>query len=312
MLLAGSGPGRHRRRVGRRLGGRATRPDRPPREPVQPARDAVAWACGPICCVRGRTGSPRSSSRDATTPASSSPRCPPGQHTRDVGGEADATMWLTPREALARYEPRRARDAPAHHHDADASWPISPPQPKSWRPRPTVTSLRCSRASSSTGEDVELLLPHEKGYDVVTDQRPPEPAVLRAGDGDARRCMLAPNPSPMTLEGTNTWMLRGSGDDGVRRLRRDRRRSAGRGAPRARSQRSGTIELILLTHGHPDHSGGSARLAELTGAPVLALDRSVRRAAASRRHRSSSAAFDARRDRHARALGRLAVVLPAR
>ena len=34
----------------------------------------------------------------------------------------------------------------------------------------------------------------------------------------------------------------------------------------------GKIELILLTHGHPDHSGGSARLAELTGAPVLALD----------------------------------------
>ena len=27
---------------------------------------------------------------------------PAGQDTRDVGGEADATMWLTPREALER------------------------------------------------------------------------------------------------------------------------------------------------------------------------------------------------------------------
>ena len=41
----------------------------------------------------------------------------------------------------------------------------------------------------------------------------------------------------------------------------------------ARVAAVGTVELILLTHGHPDHSGGSARLAELTGAPVLALDR---------------------------------------
>ena len=41
----------------------------------------------------------------------------------------------------------------------------------------------------------------------------------------------------------------------------------------ARVAAAGPIELILLTHGHPDHSGGSARLAELTGAPVLALDR---------------------------------------
>ena len=32
------------------------------------------------------------------------------------------------------------------------------------------------------------------------------------------------------------------------------------------------MPLILLTHGHPDHSAGAARLHELTGAPVLALD----------------------------------------
>src|SRR6185437_6713801 len=35
---------------------------------------------------------------------------------------------------------------------------------------------------------------------------------------------------------------------------------------------AGAVPMILLTHGHPDHSAGAARLHELTGAPVLALD----------------------------------------
>lgn len=97
------------------------------------------------------------------------------------------------------------------------------------------------------------------------------PAVLRTVTPTAS-VMLAPNPSPMTLEGTNTWMLRGgdAGDTGGYVV-------IDAGPPDeshlARVAAVGPIELILLTHGHPDHSGGSARLAELTGAPVLALDR---------------------------------------
>jgi len=35
---------------------------------------------------------------------------------------------------------------------------------------------------------------------------------------------------------------------------------------------AGRVASILLTHGHPDHSEGAARLHELTGAPVRALD----------------------------------------
>ena len=86
-------------------------------------------------------------------------------------------------------------------------------------------------------------------------------------------CLLAPNPSPMTLDGTNTWLIAepgsssvvvvdpGPGDEGhLRRVRAEAvagdRRVAG----------------ILLTHGHPDHSQGAARLAALTGAPVRAAD----------------------------------------
>ncbi len=86
-------------------------------------------------------------------------------------------------------------------------------------------------------------------------------------------CVLAPNPSPMTLEGTNTWIIDepGSphvvvidpGPDDEGHLQRVL------AAAQAGERR---IASILLTHGHLDHSGGAARLAELSGAPVQAAD----------------------------------------
>jgi len=85
--------------------------------------------------------------------------------------------------------------------------------------------------------------------------------------------VLADNPSAMTLDGTNTWLLR---DDPSRRQAivvdpgplDERHLAAVVAAP-------GSVPLILLTHGHPDHSAGAARLHELTGAPVRALDPSL-------------------------------------
>jgi glyoxylase-like metal-dependent hydrolase (beta-lactamase superfamily II) len=80
--------------------------------------------------------------------------------------------------------------------------------------------------------------------------------------------VLAPNPGPMTLEGTNTWVLREPSsptcvvvDPGPlveQHL--------------AEVASYGPVEVVLLTHGHLDHSEGARRLAELTGAPVRALD----------------------------------------
>ena len=86
-------------------------------------------------------------------------------------------------------------------------------------------------------------------------------------------CLLAPNPSPMTLDGTNTWLIAepGSasvvvvdpGPDDERHLRRVHAEAI------AGDRR---VATILLTHGHPDHSAGAARLAGLAGAPVRAAD----------------------------------------
>lgn len=81
--------------------------------------------------------------------------------------------------------------------------------------------------------------------------------------------VLAANPSPMTLDGTNTWVLRepGSaraivvdpGPDDADHLQ-------------AVLDAAQDVVAVLLTHGHFDHSEGARRLHELTGAPVRALD----------------------------------------
>jgi glyoxylase-like metal-dependent hydrolase (beta-lactamase superfamily II) len=90
-------------------------------------------------------------------------------------------------------------------------------------------------------------------------------------------CLLAPNPSPMTLDGTNTWLIAEPGsssvvvvDPGPRDEGHLRRVHAAAVAGDRR------VAKILLTHGHSDHSAGAARLAELTGAPVQAADPAYR------------------------------------
>lgn len=80
--------------------------------------------------------------------------------------------------------------------------------------------------------------------------------------------ILAPNPGPMSLEGTNSYVLRMPGhpsavvvDPGP----------AHEGHLQSLAG-SGGVELVLVTHRHADHTAGSARLHELTGAPVRAAD----------------------------------------
>lgn len=84
--------------------------------------------------------------------------------------------------------------------------------------------------------------------------------------------LLAENPSVMTLDGTNTWILRDPnapdmvvvdpGPDDETHLRR--------------VLACGPVAQVLLTHGHPDHADGARRFAELAGAPVHALDPALR------------------------------------
>jgi len=95
-----------------------------------------------------------------------------------------------------------------------------------------------------------------------------------AGPVTARAtAILAPNPGWMTLDGTNSWLLVEPGSALAILIDPGPDNPAHLAAlVRAAEERSARIDLILLTHGHPDHAEGAARLHELTGAPVRALD----------------------------------------
>ena len=81
--------------------------------------------------------------------------------------------------------------------------------------------------------------------------------------------LLAPNPGPMTLDGTNTWVLRAPGGDGGAVVVDPGPVENGHIDEVAAL---GEIAAIVLTHGHFDHSECAPELHERTGAPVIARD----------------------------------------
>ncbi len=102
---------------------------------------------------------------------------------------------------------------------------------------------------------------------------PPVPPTWASGQVTERaHCVLAPNPGVMTLDGTNTWVLREPGADEcivvdpgpldeahLARVLEVVRRDGGR------------VGLTLLTHDHADHAEAAARFAELSGARTRAI-----------------------------------------
>lgn len=76
--------------------------------------------------------------------------------------------------------------------------------------------------------------------------------------------VLAHNPSPMTHEGTNSYVLQAPGAEACVIVDPGPDDEAHLAVLAA----CGPVEAILLTHGHPDHAGGATRLGTLTGAPI--------------------------------------------
>ena len=87
--------------------------------------------------------------------------------------------------------------------------------------------------------------------------------------GTRARCVLAPNPGIMTLDGTNTWVLREP--DGRRAVVIDPG-PLDEGHLGSVASIAGEVGVVLLTHGHPDHSEGARSFAERVGCGVRALD----------------------------------------
>jgi glyoxylase-like metal-dependent hydrolase (beta-lactamase superfamily II) len=102
----------------------------------------------------------------------------------------------------------------------------------------------------------------------MTDVDPQAPALTGAVQRVAAAVwrIVAPNPSPLTGPGTNTYVV-GTGrpvviDPGCDDCAH---------LERVLEVSGGVVERILCTHSHPDHSPGAAWLRERTGAPVLGL-----------------------------------------
>jgi len=79
--------------------------------------------------------------------------------------------------------------------------------------------------------------------------------------------VLAPNANPMTLDGTNTWILR----SGERSVVVDPG-PLDDGHLSAVGEAAGDVAFVLLTHHHLDHSEGAKAFAERVGCGVRALD----------------------------------------
>jgi glyoxylase-like metal-dependent hydrolase (beta-lactamase superfamily II) len=79
--------------------------------------------------------------------------------------------------------------------------------------------------------------------------------------------LLCENPGIMTLDGTNTWVLRGPGSDEMVIVDPgpDDAEHIGRLAD------LGKIPLVLISHKHEDHTGGIDAIVERTGAVVRAV-----------------------------------------
>ncbi|GAC1397801.1 MAG: MBL fold metallo-hydrolase [Mycobacterium sp.] len=84
---------------------------------------------------------------------------------------------------------------------------------------------------------------------------------------DTASVLLCNNPGLMTLDGTNTWVLRGRGSDEMVIV------DPGPEDDEhiAKIAALGRVALVLISHRHEDHTGGIDKIVELTGAVVRSV-----------------------------------------
>jgi glyoxylase-like metal-dependent hydrolase (beta-lactamase superfamily II) len=91
--------------------------------------------------------------------------------------------------------------------------------------------------------------------------------------GEQAFCVLAPNPGPMTLDGTNTWVIGAAGSGVVTVVDPGPDSEVHwRAVSDHVASEDARVGLILLTHGHADHSEGARLFAEHARCEVRALD----------------------------------------
>ena len=201
---------------------------------------------------------------------------PAGQLAEVDNTEAVELMWLRPDEAL--HAARGLKLLPVTRELLQDLLPHATAEAAlaALRALAQVPLVMPRRAITALGAGV--VLPHELSYAEVgrldAEGRGDVHATLQAGRVVALSARVlritAPNPGPMTGPGTNTYLVgrggRGAGwtaiDPGPLSEPHLQALLA------ALTACGGTLERILVTHTHRDHSPGAAALAAATGAPV--------------------------------------------
>lgn len=188
---------------------------------------------------------------------------PEGQQARNTTSEAIRSHWTTPATALAQADAGR--------------WALMPPTRSLLLELAAADSLSAvlARAVDRTVHPVLAVPRLDPTTGWVWDYPGDPPPTAAPGSADGPATLLrADNPGPMTLTGTNTWLL--AGDAGIVVV------DPGPALPDHRDAilAAGPVELVVLTHRHRDHSELADELTERTGAPVRAADRALCRGAA--------------------------------
>jgi glyoxylase-like metal-dependent hydrolase (beta-lactamase superfamily II) len=109
------------------------------------------------------------------------------------------------------------------------------------------------------------------------DATPPSSVTDAWSGGDVTpraHCVLAPNPGPMTLDGTNTWVLLEPGSTQAVVIDPGPLDEGHLAAVlRTVEERGARVVETVLTHGHHDHAAAAPRFAGLTGTRVRAVGR---------------------------------------
>jgi glyoxylase-like metal-dependent hydrolase (beta-lactamase superfamily II)/8-oxo-dGTP pyrophosphatase MutT (NUDIX family) len=195
---------------------------------------------------------------------------PEGQEGSHDEGETVHSLWISPREALARGERGEIELVYATQHTLKALAPFATTAEAMQHVR-SLKDIEENRACLAIGKEGEKTFrrgdpqyheihwsdPEETGtttYDLVAG----EPKRL---DRWVTR-LIAPNPGMMTGPGTNTYIV-GDNDLAVIDPGPDI------GSHIEKILASGKIRWILCTHTHQDHSPAAAAIKAATGAQVL-------------------------------------------
>ena len=195
-------------------------------------------------------------------------RLPEGQVTRDVSSESSSVTWLPALDAAAAADSGEIMMMPPTYLTClEVGQFVAPADVFDAADGRIDRDVHAVRRTLGGG--IHPL--HARPPATVGDGAPLVSGAGWAGGsfGNIGRCVLAPNANMMTLDGTNTWVLREP--DARRSIVVDPGPSILSHLD-AIAEAAGEVAIVLLTHHHADHSEAAREFAERMGCGVRALD----------------------------------------